>query len=99
MNIKLVMPEMKHKEQVLNFKKEFIKIAQKNKLNNYDFFINNINTSLIKRNNVSKKYKTRRVPFRNMIYIGDGLTDIPCMLMVKEPVKKNIQVILQQVNG
>ena len=26
----------------------------------------------------------RPVPFRNMIYIGDGVTDIPCMRLVKE---------------
>ncbi|MBR3099674.1 MAG: haloacid dehalogenase-like hydrolase [Clostridia bacterium] len=25
----------------------------------------------------------RRVPFRSMIYIGDGLTDVPCMKLVK----------------
>lgn len=25
----------------------------------------------------------RRVPFRNMIYFGDGMTDIPCMKLVK----------------
>jgi hypothetical protein len=26
----------------------------------------------------------RRVPFRNIIYVGDGLTDIPCFSLVKE---------------
>ena len=26
----------------------------------------------------------KRIPTRNMIYIGDGLTDIPCMKLTKE---------------
>lgn len=33
--------------------------------------------------NVYIREEERRVPFENMIYIGDGLTDIPCMRLVK----------------
>lgn len=32
----------------------------------------------------------RQIAYRNMIYIGDGLTDIPCMKMVKEKGGKSI---------
>lgn len=32
----------------------------------------------------------RRIAYRNMIYIGDGITDIPCMKMVKERGGKSI---------
>ena len=34
----------------------------------------------------------RRIAYSNMIYIGDGLTDIPCMKMVKERGGKSIAV-------
>ena len=34
----------------------------------------------------------RRIAYRNMIYVGDGLTDIPCMKMVKDKGGKSIAV-------
>ncbi len=33
---------------------------------------------------VNRRVEKKHVEFRNMIYIGDGLTDIPCMTLVKE---------------
>lgn len=34
--------------------------------------------------NSKMEYSRRRIPFENMIYIGDGYTDIPCMQIVKD---------------
>lgn len=33
---------------------------------------------------VNRKTPKKHVEFRNMIYVGDGVTDIPCMTLVKE---------------
>ena len=33
--------------------------------------------------NASMPDDSKRVPFRNMIYIGDGLSDVPCMKMMR----------------
>lgn len=33
---------------------------------------------------LNERVEKKRVEFRNMIYIGDGITDIPCMTLVRE---------------
>ena len=43
----------------------------------------NIDTESAKALNEYQDENVRKVPFRNMIYIGDGLTDVPCMKLVK----------------
>lgn len=34
--------------------------------------------------NTKIKDEERRVPYQNMIYLGDGMTDVPCMKLVKQ---------------
>lgn len=36
--------------------------------------------------------KNRRVLYRNMLYLGDGITDVPCMRLVKDKGGKSIAV-------
>lgn len=43
----------------------------------------NIDSKSAKQLNQYTPEKKRRVPFHNMIYIGDGITDVPCMRLVK----------------
>ncbi|MFA6861305.1 MAG: HAD family hydrolase [Bacilli bacterium] len=42
--------------------------------------------------NQSIPHEERTVPFRNMIYIADGLTDVPCMKLVREKGGSSIAV-------
>lgn len=42
--------------------------------------------------NVNKRINTKRVPFQNIVYLGDGMTDIPCMALVKESGGKSIAI-------
>ena len=39
---------------------------------------------------LNKHKSTRRIPFQNMIYVGDGQTDVPCMKFIKEKGGKTI---------
>jgi 2-hydroxy-3-keto-5-methylthiopentenyl-1-phosphate phosphatase len=41
---------------------------------------------------VNVRVKEKRIPYRNIIYIGDGMTDVPCMILVKENGGKSIAV-------
>ena len=34
-------------------------------------------------NSVNEKTPDRRIPYRNIIYMGDGMTDVACMTLVK----------------
>ena len=33
---------------------------------------------------VNNKTVSRRIPYENMVYLGDGMTDVPCMVLVQQ---------------
>lgn len=41
-------------------------------------------TDITDESKVNSRIDKKHVEFRNMIYIGDGMTDIPCMTLIKE---------------
>ena len=41
---------------------------------------------------MNEKTLERRIPYSNMVYIGDGLTDVPSMIIVKSNGGKSIAV-------
>ena len=40
--------------------------------------------------NLNNHQNNKKIPFENMIYIGDGLTDVPCMKLLKDKGGKSI---------
>lgn len=49
--------------------------------------------------NAYQAMENRPIPFHRMIYIADGLTDIPCMKLVKEYGGKSIAVYADQIHS
>lgn len=41
---------------------------------------------------VNQRVEEKRVPFRNIVYLGDGMTDVPCMAIVHEKGGRSIAV-------
>ncbi|HPM07307.1 MAG TPA: haloacid dehalogenase-like hydrolase, partial [Bacilli bacterium] len=39
-----------------------------------------------------EKTPVRRIPYRNIVYLGDGMTDIPMMILVKQNGGRSIAV-------
>lgn len=43
-------------------------------------------------NSVNSKTMKRRIPYENIVYLGDGMTDVPCMVLVKQNGGKSIAI-------
>ncbi|MGM9899577.1 MAG: HAD family hydrolase [Bacilli bacterium] len=76
-------------QQAINFttKTQFIFRISKGVLNTIDDYKLN---SYVSENE-------RRIPYRNMVYIGDGITDVPCMTVVKD--RGGHSIAIYQNNG
>lgn len=63
----------------------------------YLFRINKGASDLSDNEKVNQRVNRKHVEFRNMIYVGDGSTDIPCMTLVKE--KGGVAISIYGVGG
>ena len=48
---------------------------------------------------VNKKTSKRRIDMKNMVYLGDGLTDIPCMVLVRDNGGISIAITENEANA
>ena len=58
----------------------------------YLFRISKGATDLRDDNKINEKEKEHRIPYTNMIYLGDGMTDVPCMQVLKNNGGKSIAI-------
>ena len=69
--------------------KQVVNYTQKTQ---YLFRISKGATDLTDDSTVNQKDREHRIPYTNMIYLGDGMTDVPCMQVVKNNGGKSIAI-------
>ena len=75
--------------QVPVWPKQAVNYTQKTQ---YLFRISKGATDLRDDKKINEKEKEHRIPYTNMIYLGDGMTDVPCMQVLKNNGGKSIAI-------
>lgn len=75
--------------QVPVWPKQAVNYTQKTQ---YLFRISKGATDLRDDKRINEKEKEHRIPYSNMIYLGDGMTDVPCMQVLKNNGGKSIAI-------
>ena len=75
--------------QVPVWPKQAVNYTQKTQ---YLFRISKGATDLRDDKKINEKEKEHRIPYSNMIYLGDGMTDVPCMQVLKNNGGKSIAI-------
>ena len=75
--------------QVPVWPKQAVNYTQKTQ---YLFRISKGATDLRDDKKINEKEKDHRIPYTNMIYLGDGMTDVPCMQVLKNNGGKSIAI-------